>query len=150
MSNRIPAGRRIERVQTAVHRPQALVVASDRVSGTLVALLNGLGFGSCQVGCVRTALEALGQGKAGEKPPFRVVVSELNLPARSEGLDVARWLLLHARDTRMVIVAETTPFIPWMSPLARIPIVRRPIDPQCLLPHLPPARDLIAAATAAD
>jgi DNA-binding NarL/FixJ family response regulator len=65
--------------------------------------------------------------------PVDIVVSDIDLKGRADGVGLARWLLQHQPETAIILLADTFPWFPAHSPVAAIPVLMRPVDTRILL-----------------
>ena len=109
-------------------RARALVVGQPGEERSAVAkLLAAQNIMPTTVDSAERAIETLSDD------PFDLVVSDIALKGQAEGIGLARWILQHRTDTAIILLADTFPWLPANSPVAAVPLLMRPVDPQILL-----------------
>jgi CheY-like chemotaxis protein len=89
-----------------------------------------------RIGMLLTSQNILSTTASGAEPaiallearPFDLVVSDITLRGRQEGLDLGRWLRRHQPQTGLILLSDTFPWIPANSPVAGVPVLVRPLD----------------------
>jgi DNA-binding NtrC family response regulator len=123
-------------------RAHALIVgtAGDERS-TITRLLAAQNIAPATADGFEGAIEVLSDGQ------FDIVVSDIALKGRSEGVGLARWILQHQPQTAIILLADTFPWFPANSLVAAVPVLIRPINPRILLEKV---RETVPASGARD
>jgi DNA-binding NtrC family response regulator len=104
-------------------RGRALIVSSARKDRERFELL----FAQQQILPLTadTAESAIGLLKV---QPFDIVLCDITLRGRQEGLDVGRWSRQHQPQTSLILLSDSFPWIPASSSVAGVPILIRPLN----------------------
>ncbi len=76
-----------------------------------------------------------------------IVLSDLVLRRRPNGIDLAHWTVRHQPATKLILMSETVPLVPTSSAISVVmPVLMKPVDESALLTRLEAMSAFLTAA----